>query len=301
VPRTTALNFNGAYKINTSAAITTGILSPNLNFPQVGWIYPARSADFTPTQPGKVIITTKPDSNGNYGEVVVYVIDMQVDANHDGVIDNRDVTSANNPFTFWVNNDVDRWHTVDSTDAEQDSLQINDSSIPVYNQVPDCFFGGTTLPFAGMIPCTRDLEDYARLWIPGLSNLMQVLPTNYTVTLQCRNNTGAGLRVFAAADADGGTNYLFDTTTASNQINYLEYPCLGYANPKQTISINAGFDCPYGLPPADHYIFCGTASGNDELVLQVNNQFGGEVGEASVFLTGEWNVHAASARPRLSA
>ena len=53
-----------------------------------------RGADFTPTQTGKVIVTTVPDSNANYGEVTIYVIDMQVDANHDGVIDNRDLTSA---------------------------------------------------------------------------------------------------------------------------------------------------------------------------------------------------------------
>jgi hypothetical protein len=113
---------------------------------------------------------------------------------------------------------------------------------------------------------------------------MRVLPTNYAVTLQWRNNTGAGVRVFAAADADGGTNYLFNTTIASNQINYLQYPCLGYANPSQTISMNAAFAYPYGLPPGDHFIFCGTAAGSDELVLQVKNQFGGSVGEASVFI-----------------
>ena len=28
-------------------------------------------------------------------------------------MDNRDFTSVNNPDVFWVNNDVDRWHTVD--------------------------------------------------------------------------------------------------------------------------------------------------------------------------------------------
>jgi len=287
VPRTSQPNLNGKMMIDTNAAVSTGILSPNLNYTNSylnDTLFGQRGADFTPTQPGKVIVTTLPDANGNYGEVTIYALDMQVDANHDGVMDNRDLTSLNNPMQFWVNNDVDRWHTVDVTDSEQDDLQINDSSIPWYNQVPDCFFGGTNGPFAGVIPCTRDLEDYARLWIPGLSNLMQVLPTNYTVTLQWRNNTGAGIRAFAAADADGGTNYLFNSTIASNQVNYVQYPCLGYANPNQTISMNAAFAYPYAPPPSDHFIFCGTSAGNDELVLQVKNPWGGVAGEASVFL-----------------
>ena len=93
---------------------------------------------------------------------------------------------------IWVNNDCDRWHTVDITDSEQDDLETNDSSLASWQQVPDCQYKDAINVYA--IPCTRDLEDYARLWIPGLSNLMQELPPNYGVTLQWRNNTGAGIR-----------------------------------------------------------------------------------------------------------
>jgi hypothetical protein len=287
VPRTNQLNYNGKFKIDTNTAVMTGILSPNLNYPQNQYEYECinafRSADFTPTRTGKVIVTTVPDANGNYGEVTIYVIDMQVDANHDGVMDNRDLTSVNNPMVFWVNNDVDRWHTVDGTDSEQDSLQINDSSFASWQQVPDCQYVNGIGQYA--IPCTRDLEDYARLWIPGLTNLMQVLPSGYGISLQWRNGTGAGIRIFGAADADGGTNYLFDGTTASNQVDTAWYPCLGYVTSNQPLVISAAaWQQLNGLPPSDHFIFCGTAAGNDELVLQVTNQYGGVVGEASVFL-----------------
>ncbi len=224
-----------------------------------------------------------PDANGNYGEVTIYVLDMQVDANHDGVMDNRDLTSVNNPMVFWVNNDVDRWHTVDVTDSEQDSLQINDSSLASWQQVPDCQYQNALGQYA--IPCTRDLEDYARLWIPGLTNLMHVLRTGDGITLQWRNNTGAGIRIFGAADADGGTNYLFDGTTASNQVDTAWYPCYGYVTSNQPLVISAAaWQQLNGLPPSDNFIFCGTSSGNDELVLQVTNQYGGVLGEASVFL-----------------
>jgi hypothetical protein len=185
---------------------------------------------------------------------------------------------------IWVNNDCDRWHTVDITDSEQDDLETNDSSLASWQQVPDCQYKDAINVYA--IPCTRDLEDYARLWIPGLSNLMQELPPNYGVTLQWRNNTGAGIRAFVAAEEDGGTNYLFNGTIASNQVEEAKYTCIGYVTSNQTISINNAFtNSPYGtVEPGEHYIFCGTAEGNDELVLQVTNQYGGVVGEASVFL-----------------
>ena len=87
---------------------------------------------------------------------------FQVDANHDGVMDNRDLTSVNNPMQFfWVNNDCDRWHAFDfGTDMEQDDLSATDLSTPFHQ---DCFF--VDLGLGPEIPCTRDLEDYARLWI----------------------------------------------------------------------------------------------------------------------------------------
>ena len=62
-------------------------------------------------------------------------------------------------------------------DSEQDDLEINDSSLASWEQVPDCQYKNALGYYA--IPSTRDLEDYARLWIPGLTNLMQVLPSGY--------------------------------------------------------------------------------------------------------------------------
>ena len=182
---------------------------------------------------------------------------------------------------FWVNNDCDRWDAFDfGTDSEQDDLSPTDLSTPFHQ---DCYF--VDLGLGPEIPCTRDLEDYARLWIPGLSNLIHTLPTNYGVNLQWRNNAGAGIRIFEAAEADGGTNYLFDTVTASNQVNVSTNPFLGYVSSSSPLVVHdPSVGNPYAHPLGDHFIFCGTSAGNDELVLQVTNQYGGEVGEASVFL-----------------
>jgi hypothetical protein len=112
------------------------------------------------------------------------------------------------------------------------------------------------------------------------------LPTNYGVNLQWRNNTGAGIRLFRAEETNGGTNYLFDTNTAEAQTNFSANPCYGYVSANQPLDLATEYRTWTLAPPpnCDHYIFCGTSSGNDELVLQVTNAWGGVVGEASVFL-----------------
>jgi hypothetical protein len=208
---------------------------------------------------------------------------FQVDANHDGLMDNRDLTSVNNPMPAWINNDYDRGHTVDGSDWEQDDLNPGEDGFPS-DSVADCYFNDPTGPPA--IPSQRDLEDYFRLWMPGYSNMIANLPTNYGVNLQWRNNTGAGIRVFRAEETNGGTNYLFDTNTAAAQTNFSVNPCYGYVSANQPLDLATEYRTWILAPPpnCDHFIFCGTSSGNDELVLQITNQYGGEVGEASVFL-----------------
>jgi hypothetical protein len=276
--------------IATNATVT-GILSPSLDYTNVTNSNPyfgQRGASFTPTQPGKVIVTTTPDSNGFYGEVTIYAIDMQVDANHDGIMDNRDLTSADNPMQFWANNNYDRY-----VPDEDDGVSYDDD---VATNSPYADSPGTPgvptpdykyLTGDGVtqcIPNLRDLEDYFRLWIPGLSNMVANLPTNYTVTLQWRNNVGASVRLFKAAETNGGTNYQFNQSVGLDQLDFDSYPCYGNVSPTQTISLDQAFASTTVPKPSDFFIFCGGTTGNDELVCQVKNPYGGVVGEASVFL-----------------
>lgn len=114
---------------------------------------------------------------------------------------------------------------------------------------------------------------------------MANLPTNYGVNLHWRNNTGAMIRLFKAAETNGGTNYLFDTNTANLQTNFSINACFGYVSANQPLDLATEYRTWGSYAPTnDYYIFCGCSNGNDELVLQVTNQYGGEVGEASVFL-----------------
>ncbi len=90
---------------------------------------------------------------------------------------------------FWVNNNYDRWDVdILSATNEQDDVKLPggqgypNTLTPECN--PDCNYILANGYAYRAIPCTRDLEDYARLWVCGVTtNLLARLPTGSTVTL----------------------------------------------------------------------------------------------------------------------
>jgi hypothetical protein len=254
--------FDNAYEINSNGVVTTtqaGVLSPY--------------GEFFPTNPGPAALVTMPDIDfpSQRGTATVYCVKIQLDVNHDGVMDTSlagsDDTSMNRPFVFWANNNYDRWHSVDcnivgqNCDQEQDDLGADDiANLPALQQVPDGLYTSNFIP---VIPCTRDLEDYARLWIPGLSSLMAALPTNYTVQLIATG--GQQLKIFRAVEADGGTNYLFDEATASSQVANSSSLFLGVLASGLPIVLN-------GKPNlGEHFIFCCPQPGEADITLRVSD------------------------------
>src|SRR6202044_2822348 len=124
--------------------------------------------------------------------------------------------------------------------------------------------------------CTRDLEDYFRLWTPGVAALMKALPSNYTVQLTL---TGAGqIRIFQAIEPDGGTNYLFDETTASNQVvnSTSLYVGLLTASSPIVFNISTNFN--------EHFIFCGATNGSAQIDLQVMDANQNVIADAPAYL-----------------
>ena len=119
---------------------------------------------------------------------------------------------------------------------------------------------GRSIPYAA-VPCTRDLEDYFRLWLPGVKTAMKTMPTNYTVQLALTGD--AQVRIFQAVEADGGTNYLFDENTASNQVAYSAslYVGLLTSNAPIVFNLTTNFN--------EHFIFCGAQTGSAQIDLQV--------------------------------
>jgi pimeloyl-ACP methyl ester carboxylesterase len=239
--------FDKAYKVDTNGnmtANTTGVLSPY--------------GDFFPTEPGQAALVTMPDiDSGARGTCAVYSVSVQLDSNHDGNMDlsfnGADFTSANNPVQIWVNDNYDRGHIVDGNDFEQDDLGPVD--VATGYLVPDYQYMTNGLH---AIPCTRDLEDYFRLWTPGLSAAMSAMPAGYTAQFTL---SGDGqIRIFRAVEANGGTNYLFDETTASNQVANSGSLHVGLLTASTPVTLNN---------TNEHYIFCGVKRGSAQIDLQI--------------------------------
>ncbi|HEX3625382.1 MAG TPA: alpha/beta hydrolase [Verrucomicrobiae bacterium] len=243
--------FTNAYQIDSTGNVTTnlaGMLSP----------YGA----FFPTQPGPAALETMPDiDTGQQGTGVVYCISLQVDKNHDGVMDTNffgaDTTSQSSPMEFWLNNDNDGTGVGEEIDAP--TLPDSDNDV---------------------IQSMRGLEDFARLWICGLP----ALPYDYQVTLSWANISSGNpsIKIFPSQETNGGTEYLTDTNVAQNYVdNPLTEPCFG------TVTNGQNFQFPnlYFTEGGDkHLIFEGVTAGAGELMLTVTDNNGNTIGQTGVWL-----------------
>jgi hypothetical protein len=160
---------------------------------------------------------------------------------------------------------------VDATNNEQDDLLKAGSSGTVCIK-PDCDYQWTSWAYA--IPSKRDLEDYTRLWIPGVKKLYEA-HTNLTFELSVRNNDqldGPAINLVLAVEADGDTRYLTDTSVANQQITLPSGKFVGRIGPGSTIRLNDFFNLAlYPGTGAENFIWCGARRGKGELVLQVRD------------------------------
>ncbi len=255
--------------------------------------------EFFPTVPGQVALQTMPDPDqGNTnGTCVVDIIRLSLDVNHDGTMDESytgpDNTSGYNwanwdgpysvSYVFWANNDYDRWtwSLLDGSvedDVQSGSVYSSSPNAPTLS-APDCEYRSTD--GTRVIPCTRNLEDFARLWVSGVSNTLTRLPAGSTVTLSWglvwdgNEYTDPGsptIDIFQAADADGGTGYLTNLVIASNQINSSLCRYVGRLGPGSNIVLNSSiYENGWA---GDHYIFCGVSPGDGILELTVSDGSG---------------------------
>ena len=251
--------FDQAYKIGTNGVTTTnttGILSPY--------------GEFFPTEPGPTALVTLPDgATGQRGTGVVWVIKLQLDVNHDGTMDQTfagpDNTSAVQPFEFWINNDYDR---PVNGGPDQDDLLIADCPYTPGHPTPDYDYRNSI----GMriIPCARDLEDFARLWLAGITtNLFAYLPVGVTAELSWGdkgnpNTNNPTVDIFGADDS--GIGYLTNYSTAVHQTGTSWTGTrLG---PGDTISVV--FSNSAGWSAWNRAIWCGVKTGSGALTLTFN-------------------------------
>lgn len=249
--------FDMALKIGTNGVGTTnqtGILSPY--------------GEFFPTEPGPTaLVTMLADTNSNNrGTAVVNIVKLQLDVNHDGVMDlsfaGPDNTSQARPFMFWINNDHD-----EPTSGTKPDRDLNSWGNPPQNP-PDYSYGH--------IRCQRNLEDLARLWVVGLPS---VFPSGVTASLSFRNTHGnPRINLYFTYDSLGGTNYLSETNAAANQLfkfyvgNQL---VTDYGVAVGVVGTNSTYDLPVGIVSREllqnYFLFEGAGLGGGELVLTIWN------------------------------
>ena len=243
--------------------------------------------NFFATAPGQAALMTMPDPDqGNIqGTCVIDIIRLSLDVNHDGIMDETytgpDNTGPGAPFVFWANNNYDQWTT-----------NLLNGSTPFENDIEsatqmDCDY---TVDGNRAIPCPRDLEDFARLWVSGVSNALSLLPEGSTVTLswalvwngqQYADPGSPTIDIFQAADPDGGIGYLTNLTTANNQINTNLCQYVGRLGPGSNILLNAStFSNGWA---GDHYIFCGVSYGTNQLNLTVSDGSGNILAQSSQY------------------
>ena len=155
----------------------------------------------------------------------LYIPDLTIAADNDrsGVIDfqNRnDRTASTNPFVFWINDDCD-------TNSDDTASDLDPSANP-----PDSANNA--------IGNLRDLEDFARLQFKIDSLPVQFLTNgNYQVKVYLTNLLGSpSIRLFSAADANGGIGYLTNTTTATTQIGKIMLGVVTNGTPLTIASTN---------------------------------------------------------------
>lgn len=160
---------------------------------------------------------------------------LMVDANRDGVISlptqsTADLTSSDQPFRFWSNDDNDELKTYTWGESVIPNFfppgYISPGAIPLpvfYEQEQDDLaVTSATEDWKDDSPdCARDLEDFARLqvYIGGLHEAVRSGQIIIGVKWGSVTRANPSIRLHRHAESTGGTGYLFNTDTVNAQLN----------------------------------------------------------------------------------
>jgi hypothetical protein len=193
----TGYAYLGQYFVTNAFVMSNNVVTTNIT----GIVSPY--GNFFPTQAGAVALVTMADANNDPpGTGVVHVISMNVDANHDGVMDmsyaGPDQISPSRPFRFWAN------------DA-QDSGDYGGDGVPGQGN-----YGNGVLPIIGqyVIHGRRDLVNYFPVYL-NIGSLFQ------------SNTLSAGISPmdtnwqYVLSQSDGALRFATTGLTPTNYMNYL--------------------------------------------------------------------------------
>ncbi len=199
-------------------------------------------------------------------------VELGVDNNRDGDLvlgSTDDQTTAAKPYRFWLNNDHDNYGQPDTYNAADDH--------PWTTKTPD--------NTGEKIESERDVEDFARLHLK-IEGIRPALETG-TMTLGFKwKSVQAGtpkIRLFKAADTDGGTKYLSNMAKAADQVS-LGASALGIVEGTAILDLPVSYWTSTASSPTKFFLYEGLGEGKGELsiVIKKGNTVIGEGG--SVFL-----------------
>jgi hypothetical protein len=294
-----------------SSVSSTGFYTENLVDSQLrmkpGWVMTAIASAISDSRGLVGQIKLVSDANGVVIPSTLQVTDpalfipatLLVDVNRDSIIDNSDVeaTSGSSPFRFWINDGIDGNSTLSNLslsslptgDTVQADLAPESAQGPNYQQ--------------GYITCTRDLENFARLWL-SIGGLSQAISSRgITVGLEWHSNSGdavngwgpndgaPAINIYLAAPNHGdptqkGTSaYLTDPATASDQSSLLLYQyTLGQVAKGAPLYLPASsLTALTATNPNAYFLFEGAARGTGRLVITFNTGTSGnytKIGES---------------------
>jgi pimeloyl-ACP methyl ester carboxylesterase len=181
-------------------------------------------------------------------------------------------------YLFWINNNFDRWilDAADGTNYMDDLESTDVAGLPAYERVPDCNYVNAS--GRRVIPCTRDLEDFAPLLVAGVTpELIDSLSTNSTITLNWTEVTGnPTIDLFAAAAP--GQEYLTNETTAIRQIDPAQCPYIGRISPTNQLQFTKN------TWPKNQFIWCGVSNGYGGLQLTITDGNGNSLAQTTVYI-----------------
>ena len=214
--------------------------------------------------------------------VKVFTCDMAVDANRDGTIKFAgnvgdgapfDVTSRDQMFRFWINNDQD-----------SESGEV----VPVEQEDNGTLGEG--------INSKRDLEDCARLWMYFGGLHEAIVAGDIKVGLKWKNTGGTSpaINVYATVAADGSDSYLKSESDAQAQFAPGNRRAVARVTGQTAVLIersqvpvlqNPVWEGLSEATPSKYFLFEGLTEGKGELCITFHDKDGNEMVEgASVWL-----------------
>jgi hypothetical protein len=216
--------------------------------------------------------------------IVILPVDLMVDANRDSemsiadpIIHDRDATSEDRSYRFWLNDDND---TELNYNGEGGSANGPTETEKVPAGRPDYSLH--------KIVSKRNLEDFTRLWIYIGGFQDAIAAGTIQVGLRWKNvmpGTTPAINIYPSADGAGSDNYLKNDTAAQDQITGVFNEAIRDKFDRQTVDTSGAFvfrseywDGLTAENPKKCLLFEGAGEGKGELEIVFFDQTGHEIG-----------------------